>query len=72
MLCQPTVKAMKTKGRMIFEGNVDPAHKANWLPVNGTLILEVVSTSLRKTAVTSPGDNALLECFKTEANQCPQ
>jgi hypothetical protein len=67
---------MKTKGKMIIEGNADPAHKANWLAIKGlcegTLDLEVVSTFLRKTAVTSPADNALSECFKTEANQCPQ
>jgi hypothetical protein len=35
MLCQPTVKAMKTEGKMIFEGNADPAHKANWLAIKG-------------------------------------
>jgi len=35
MLCQPTVKAMKTKGKMIFEGNADPALKANWLAIKG-------------------------------------
>jgi hypothetical protein len=54
---------------------IQPTRLIGWQSkdsVNGTLDLEVVSTSLRKSAVTSPADNALLECFKTEANQCPQ
>jgi len=54
---------------------IQPTRLIGWQSkdsVNGTLDLEMVSTSLRKTAVTSPADNALLECFKTEANQCPQ